>query len=157
EGNSTQKFNDEIPKNVDWNLQPGEINAVKERLNALSLAMTVYRVPSLENDARRIFEFAKSVGVETITSDQTPADLAAIDKLASEFAINVALCGNPKTVLAAVTNLSPRMGVCGDTAAWLKAGLKPIDVLSELKSRLLTINLAAATPNQSQFLKEMYR
>jgi type 1 glutamine amidotransferase len=160
EGDSSQKFNEEIPKNVDWNLAPGEINAVKDRLNALNLAMTAYRVPVVgpgEDAARRIFEFAKAVGVETIVSGQVPDGLAQIDKLAGEYGINVAVCGDPKSALSAVSNLGPRIGICGDTAAWTKAGITPVDALAELKTRLLVINIGAGTPGLTEFLDEMSR
>jgi type 1 glutamine amidotransferase len=159
EGASTQQFDEEIPKPVGDNLAPGEINAVRDRLNALSLAMTAYRVPTLgpaEDAARHLFEFAKSLGVETIVSDKLPDALPQIDKLAGEFAINVAICGNPKTVLAAVENLSPRMGVCGDTGAWTKAGIKPVDALTQLKARLLVVHIAPATPGLTDLLRQMY-
>ena len=159
EGAPTQKFNQEIPKGLGDNLAPGEINAVRDRLSALSLAMTAYRVPTIGSDepsARHLFEFAESLGVETIVSDKMPDALPMVDKLAGEFGINVAICGNPKTVLAAVSSLSPRIGVCGDTGAWTKAGIKPVDALTDLKSRLLVIHIAPATPGLTDFLHQMY-
>jgi type 1 glutamine amidotransferase len=155
EGSGSQKFDEEIPKRVDWNLAPGEINAVNERLNALNLAMTAYRVPAIgpgEEAARMLFEFAKKVGVETIVSDQMPDSPAMIDKLANEFGVNVAIC-----TLDIPSNLSPRMGACGDTGKWLKDGIKPIDALTRLKSRLLVVNIAAQTPGLTDFLREMFR
>jgi type 1 glutamine amidotransferase len=159
EGAPTQKFNEEIPKSVGDNMAPGEINAVRDRLNALSFAMTAYRLPTIgpaEDSARHLFEFAKSLGVETIVADKMPDALPMVDKLAGEFGINVAICGNPKTVLAAVSGLSPRVGVCGDTGAWTKAGIKPVDALTDLKSRLLVIHIAPATPGLAEFLRQMY-
>ena len=160
EGDSAQKFNEEIPKNVDWHLAPGEINAVKDRLNALSLSMTAYHVPIISPDEdaeRKLFEFAKALGVETIVSEQMPAALSSIDKLAGEYGINVAVCGNPKSTLAAVSSLSPRMGVCGDTAVWAKSGVKPVDALPQLKTRLLVVNIGVGTPGLTGFLAEMYK
>ena len=55
--------------------------------------MPAYRVASLRPDesGRKTFEFAKSLGVETILANPEPASLAAIDQLANEFAINVAI------------------------------------------------------------------
>ncbi len=159
EGAGGQKFNEEIPKDVDDNLAPGEISALKERLNALSLTMTAYEVPVIspgEVAARRLFEFVKTVGVETIVSERMPEALPLVDKLAGEYGVNVAVCGNPNNVLAAVANLSPRVGVCGDTGAWTKAGIKPVDALGELKTRLLVIHLAPGTPGLSEFLHQMY-
>jgi type 1 glutamine amidotransferase len=160
EGNSTQELNEEIPKHVDQNLAPGEINAVKDRLNALSLAMTAYHVPNLgrgEDAARKLFEFARNIGIETIVSDQMPDELRLIDKLAGEYGVNVAVCGNPASVLTAVASLGPRVGVCGDLAAWTKAGIKPLEMLATLKSRLLVLNVTAGATALSEFLREMYR
>jgi len=160
EGSGAQPFNEEIPKNVDPNLAPGEVNAVKERLNALNLAMTAYRVPKIEpgeEAARKLFEFAKSLGVETIVSDQMPGDLPLADKLANEYGIGVAVCGNPDHVLAAVAGLSERVGVCGDIAAWTKAGIDAAHALSRLKSRMMVVHVAAGAAGLPEFLREMYR
>jgi type 1 glutamine amidotransferase len=160
EGFSTQQFDEEIPKNVGQNLAPGEVTAVKDRLNALSLAMTAYHVPNIEPGeaaARKLFEFSKNVGVETIVSEQMPDELPLIDKLASEYGVNVAVCGNPESVLSAIASLGTRMGVCGDTALWMKAGIKPVDELTHLKSRLFLVHVAAGSAGLPEFLREMYR
>jgi type 1 glutamine amidotransferase len=160
EGAGTQKFNEDIPKDVDYDLQPNELNAVKDRLNALNLAMTAYRVASIASDetaARKLFEFAKSLGVATIVSEQMPGNLQQVDRLASEFGVNVAVCGDPSKVLAAVSGLSARVGVCGDTGTWTKAGLKPADVVGSVKSRLLTVHVGAGTARLTEFLNAMYK
>jgi len=159
EGASTQKFDLDIPKNLDDSLTPNEILAVRDRLNALSLAMTAYRVPAVgtdEESARKLFEFARSLGVETIVSERMPESLPLVDKLANEYAINVAICGNPREILAAVGNLSQRVGVCGDMSAWVKAGIKPADAVGELKTRLLTVHIASGTPGAGELLHQLY-
>jgi type 1 glutamine amidotransferase/sugar phosphate isomerase/epimerase len=138
EGSSTQKVNLEIPKYVTYNLAPGEITAVRDRLNALSIRMSAYRVPTIgpgEEASRKLFEFAKIIGVGVIVSEHIPDALPMVDKLANEFSINVALCWTPASVLAAVN------GLRGDTGAWLQDGLKPIDAVAQLKERLLVLNI----------------
>jgi len=160
EGSGAQKFDETIPKDVDDKLQAGEMKAVQDRLSALNLAMTAYRVAVIPADgaaARKLFEFAKTLGVETIVSEQMPAALPAVDQLASEFAVNVAVCGDPSKILAAVASLSPRVGVCGDTGAWTKAGLKPAVVATDLKARLLTVHVGAGTVGLADFLQAMYK
>src|SRR5262249_49650520 len=47
EGTSSQKVNLEIPKFLTYKLAPGEVNAVKDRLNVMSVRMTAYRVPTI--------------------------------------------------------------------------------------------------------------
>ena len=159
EGSSTQKLNAEIPKPVGYNLAPGEINAIKDRLNAMNVRMTAYRVPAIgpdEDSSRKLFDFAKNVGVETIVSERMPEALPMIDKLAGEYGVNVAVCGSPASVRAAVEGRSKRIGACGDTAAWMQEGIKPLEALAQLKDRLLVVNLRDRA-GIAEFLREMYR
>jgi len=144
EGSSTQKVNLEIPKYVTYNLAPGELNAVKDRLNVMSVRMAAYRVPTIgpgEEASRKLFEFAKAIGVGVIVSEHVPDALPMVDKLANEFGVSVALTGTPASVLAAVKGLSSRVGAWGDTSAWMQEGLKPIDAVTQLKDRLLVLNV----------------
>jgi type 1 glutamine amidotransferase/sugar phosphate isomerase/epimerase len=175
EGSSSQKVDEGIPKNVDYNLQPGEVKAIQDKLFALNIRMVAYRVPAMgpdEASTRKVFGFAKDLKVETVVLEQMPEDLSLVDKLANEYGMNVALCGNLKSVMAAVQGRSNRLGVCGDTGVWLQEGLKPVEVLSQVKDRLLivglrdrsavgtnghTVALGTGVAGISQFLREMYR
>jgi type 1 glutamine amidotransferase/sugar phosphate isomerase/epimerase len=175
EASSSQEVNEGVPKNVDYNLQPGEIQAIQDKLFALNIRMAAYRVPTIgpdEASSRKVFKFAEDLKVETIVSERMPENLPLIDKLANEYGINVAICGNLKSVLAAVQDRSNRLGVCGDTGAWLQEGIKPMEPLSQVRNRLLVIglrdrsalganghNVALGTgvAGIPQFLREMYR
>ncbi|HXB72005.1 MAG TPA: ThuA domain-containing protein [Candidatus Acidoferrales bacterium] len=144
EGSSTQKVSLAIPKYVTYNLAPGEIAAVKDRLNVMSIRMAAYRVPTIgpgEDASHKLFEFAKTIGVGVIVCERIPDALPMVDRLANEFSIDVALRGTPSTVLAAVNSLSNRVGVWGDTGVWLQDGLKPLDAVTQLKDRLLVLNV----------------
>jgi len=75
QGFSEQKLSPEIPKNLDYKLAPGELTAVRDRLRTLNLRMPAYYTPAIEPDegaGRKLFEFAKSLGVETIVSSPAP-------------------------------------------------------------------------------------
>jgi type 1 glutamine amidotransferase/sugar phosphate isomerase/epimerase len=175
EASSNQQVNDGIPKDVDYHLQSGEMQAIHDKLFALNIRMVAYRIPTLgpdEASMRKVFEFARDLKVETIVSQQLPADLSLTDKLANEYGINVAVCGNLKALLAALASRSNRLGVCGDTGVWLREGIKPIDALSQVKERLLvvglgdrsalganghTVALGTGVAGIPQFLQEMYK
>jgi type 1 glutamine amidotransferase/sugar phosphate isomerase/epimerase len=175
EASSTQQVNDGIPKGVDYHLQPGEVQAIHDKLFALNIRMVAYRVPTVGSDEatmRKVFEFAREFKVETIVSERLPEDLPLTDTLANEYAINVAVCGDLKSVLAALADRSNRLGVCGDTGVWLRQGIKPIEALAQVKERLLVVGLSdrstlgASGHNVAlgtgvagipQFLQEMYR
>jgi type 1 glutamine amidotransferase/sugar phosphate isomerase/epimerase len=175
EASSSQRVNEGIPKNVDYHLQPGEIQAIHDKLFGLNIRMVAYRVPSIgpdEDSSRKVFEFAQEFKVETIVVERLPKDLALIDKLANEFEINVAFCGSLKSVLAAVQDRGKRLGLCGDTGVWLQAGIKPMEALSEAKDRLMVVGLAdrsalgasghnvppgTGVAGIPQFLEQMYK
>ena len=144
EGSSNQKLSFEIPKNVDYNLAPGEIGALKDKLFAMAINMVAYRVPTIgpdEESSRKLFAFAKSIGVETIVSEHIPESLPLVDKLANEFEINVAICGDTQLALE---QRSKRIGVCAAANA-----------LSQWKDRLLVVGLKER--DFSEFFHEMYR
>ena len=154
EGFSTEKVSEEVPKALGPELQPGEMRAVKDKLNAVNMRLSAYHVPSIGSDeasVRRLFEFAKALSVETIVSDRVPEALPLLDQLADEFGINVALCGNPQSVLSAVSGLSKRVGVCLDAES--------VDALSQIKDRTVIVNLRSVNSSGklSTFLSAMYR
>jgi type 1 glutamine amidotransferase len=111
EGFSTQKVSPEISKTLDYNLSSEEIAVVTGRLHALHLHMTAYHVDAIgdEDATRKLFGFAKNLGVDTIVASSNPASLSAVDKMAAEFSINVALPSDKD-----LKNTSERIGVSAD-------------------------------------------
>jgi type 1 glutamine amidotransferase/sugar phosphate isomerase/epimerase len=145
EGVSTQKVSADIPKNLDYNLTPAEVDKVKARLNELRLRMPAYyaeTIPADQISRRNLFEFARSLGIDMIVCSPERASLADLDKLANEFMINVAVMNlNPKGALVQVEQLSRRTGFSVDLGAWQEAGTKPIAGLAQLKDRVLAASL----------------
>ena len=145
EGVSTQKVSAEITKNLDYNLTTAEVDKVKARLNELRLRMPAYDAGTIPGDPvsrRKLFDFAKGLGVDTIIGSADGASLADLDKLATESAINVALVNkDAKSTVASVANLGKRIGVSADIGTWMDAGVKPLAGLAQLKDRLVVANL----------------
>ena len=129
EGSNTQRVSPEIQKNLDFNLSPDEVAKVKYRLGELRLQMPAYHVDAIPTDGssrRKLFEFAKSLGVELIVSGSQPASLADVDQLANEFGVNVAIENlSPKSVAGALQGRGQRIGVVADFGKWMEAGIKP--------------------------------
>jgi type 1 glutamine amidotransferase len=145
EGDSTQKVSVQIPKNLDYRLAPGELDAVRERMTTLNLRMPVYVTAEISEDeqiARKQFEFAKSLGVETLAVERTPKSLPAIEKLADEFGVNVALSGSPKTVFEAIHARGRRIGAYADLRKWTQEGITALDGIALLNDRLLALKLS---------------
>jgi type 1 glutamine amidotransferase len=159
EGDSTQKVSVQIPKYLDHRLAPGERDAVRDRMTTLNVRMPVYFTAEISEDeqiARKQFEFAKSLGVETMAVERTPRSLPAIEKLADEYGINVALTGSPKTVLEALQGRGRRIGAYADLGKWVQSGVTPLDGLALLKDRLLALRLGDRNA-LAPLLTEIYR
>lgn len=158
EGTSTQRVSSEIQKNLDYNLTPDEVTAVKNKLATAHERVVAYDVPTIGSDEaeiRKLFEFARSLNVLTIVSDPAPNELPAIDKVANEFNINVAIrngtkketpaYADPRDLLKTVANLSKRVGVCVDTANWMEEGIKPVEGLKILRDKVIAVHLLDRT------------
>jgi type 1 glutamine amidotransferase len=146
EGFSTQSVSPVISKNLNYELTPDEVTAVKSRLNELRLKMPAYHVESMGPDEathRKVFSLAKGLGVETIIAPLEAQSLPAIDKMANEFGINVAVesTGNPNPVMSALQGRSQRVGVSADIGLWIEGGIRPTEGLALLKDRLMVARL----------------
>src|SRR5829696_1866039 len=135
EGASTQKASPDIQKDLDWNLTPQEIAAIRHRMGTVK--MLAYRVDNFPRDAagqRKLLEFAKAMGVDTIVT-RTIDDLAAVDALATEFVVKVAILGGTTKQLE---GRSKQLGIGADTGGWTR------DRLGAVKERLIYLRLRDA-------------
>lgn len=154
EGSSTETVSEEIPKALNPKLQAGEIRGIKDKLNAVNMRLAAYHVralPSDEKALRELFEFARTLSVETVISDDTPQAFPLVDKLANEFDVNVAVCRIPGGKTSAFEGLSNRIGACLDSES--------VNGLSEFKERVLSVALRTSTsPGKlSDFLSTIYK
>src|SRR5690349_381446 len=137
EMNNTQRTAFEVPKPFDYRLQAGERNAVVRKLREYNQTIHAYKIENIGDAAtqRKYFEFAKAVNVPLIV---TKGDSASLDKLADEFAIDVAIeAKDSKAALAAVEGRGRRIGVAIDGGEWLREGAKPGDGLAQIHDRLM--------------------
>src|SRR4029078_10800793 len=92
---------------------------------------------------RKVFEFAKKLGLLTIVSEPPAEAFDLLDKLANEYQINVAIHDhpqpstywNPDSVLKVCEGRSRRIGACADVGHWYRSGLVPLDSLKKLQGR----------------------
>lgn len=135
----------------DHTMPPELREKVLAHVKSMGITIVNYGVVGLgdtEADQRKVFEFAKAMGIETIVSEPPMEQLPAIDKLAQEYGINVALHNhptpskywNPDTVLEAVRGLSNRVGACADTGHWMRSGVDPIEAVKKLEGRIISFH-----------------
>ena len=102
-----------------------------------------------EAEWRKIFDFAKEMGVQNITSEPQLADFPLVDKLSREYGIPVTIhnhpppnrFGSPEAVFAAIKPYGKHIGFCADTGHWARAGLDPVANLRKYADRLISLHL----------------
>src|SRR4051794_17762871 len=98
-------------------------------------------LPSSEGARRKGFEFAKSMGVSVIVSSASMDQLAALEKLANDSGIDVAIESHtdPQPLLQAISARGKRIGIAADLPSWTLAGVKPLEALKIVKNRLMAV------------------
>src|SRR5437899_17065 len=152
-----QKLSREEP-NVKWdhNASDEVIEKVKAQLTQHHLKAVNYGVVGIPRDeagARKVFEFAKKLGLYGITTESVES-IDTIEKLVKEYDVRVGFHDHPKQqnnpsykmwdpnyILSVVKDRDPRIGSCADTGHWVRSGLKPVECLRILKGRIISSHL----------------
>lgn len=111
-----------------------------------------------EAEARKIFDFAKKMGLETLSCEPEPDACELVDKLCNEYGINAAIHDHPRpsrywspdVVLAAIKERSKRMGACADTGHWKRSGLVPVECLKQCEGRVIELHFKDITDGVDQ-------
>lgn len=141
---------------LDQNSPPEVISAVKAALRQHGVRAVNFGVVGMPKDAagaRKLFEFARTMGMRAITTESTDA-LDTAEPLVKEFDICVAIHNHPRQpgnpnykvwdpnyVLSQVKSRDKRIGACADTGHWVRSGLKPVDCIRILKGRVISSHL----------------
>lgn len=142
-----------IGKHMDPKAPAEETARKKAILDAAGLRAYTFGVAGTSLDQaenRKLFEFAKSLGIEVIVVE--PNDFKILDlleELVKEYDIKIAihnhgirsLYGNPAVVRALLKHRDPRMGVCMDTGWIASTGMDPTRVFKDYDGRVFDIHL----------------
>lgn len=136
---------------MDMNMSSEIKKTVKEWMQKKGMRMVNYGVVKLktEQDWKKMFDFAKEFGIETIVAEPDTAQLPYLSKLCDEYKINIsihnhanpALYWNPDVVLAAIKGQSKRIGAHADIGHWVRSGLDPIECLKKLEGHVLGMHM----------------
>ena len=137
-------------------LSPDQRRELKRRMSDLGMGMPNYYAP-IEGDQsayRKIFDFAKEMGVETLVAEPPPEMFETLDGLCQEYKINLAVHNhpegsgskywNPDTLMKACEGRSARIGACPDTGHWVRSGLDTMECLKKYQKRILAVHLKDA-------------
>ena len=113
----------------------------------------VVGIPNKEADARKVFEFAKKMGLIGVTTESAES-INLIEKLAIEFDLRVGFHNHagdlahpnykvwsPLYIAGLVEGRDKRLGSCADTGHWTRSGIKPVEAIRVLKGRIMSAHL----------------
>jgi inosose dehydratase len=146
-----------------WESFPGHIKAAsvpsyiaeqKAMLAGSGVKLVAFGVVDFnenESKAREIFDFAKAIGIESISAnpDKNEPTFKLLDKLVEEYAVNIAIHNHGPgakydkidDVVNAVKDHHPRIGACVDTGHYLRSNENPVDALERLKDRVFGVHM----------------
>ncbi|MEO2012938.1 MAG: sugar phosphate isomerase/epimerase [Fuerstiella sp.] len=134
------------------NASDEEIAATKKKVADLGLSISAHGVNKLTKDAaknRKLFQFAKKLGVASITADPDLDSFDSLDDLVKEFDIRIAIHNHgPRhrynkaiDVLRVIEGRDERIGACADLGHYIRSGQNAPEVIRLLKGRLYGIHL----------------
>jgi len=129
---------------------------VKAKCKEHGITPMAYGVVGLSPDekvSRKVFEFAKAMGIRVINTESVNA-LDTAEKLVKEYDIKVGIHDHPKRpddptyrvwdpnyVLEVTKDRDARMGACADIGHWVRSGLKPVECVKILKGRIMSSHM----------------
>jgi inosose dehydratase len=147
-------FWESYPGHIPIGTVPKYISEQNELLGASNVKLVAYGVVGFdgnESKAREVFEFAKKIGIESISADpnKNEATFKLLDKLVEEYGVNIAIHNHGPgakydkidDVVNAVKDHHPRIGACVDTGHYLRSKESPVEALERLKDRVFGVHL----------------
>jgi sugar phosphate isomerase/epimerase len=112
------------------------------------MAFGVVNPTKEEAEVKKLFEFAKDLGIETITCEPAADAWDTVENMCYLHSVNAAVHNHPKPskywnpddVAKVVKERAMRVGVCADTGHWARSGIKPVDALKKLRGRILSLH-----------------
>jgi sugar phosphate isomerase/epimerase len=152
-----QKLSREEP-HVLWNHNASDaviaqVQAKLKETRILAVNYGVVPVPKEEEGARRVFDFARKMGLRAITTESVES-VDTLERLAKEYDIAVAFHHHPRRpdrpdyklwdpqfIASLVRGRDRRIGACVDTGNWTRSGVRPLEGLRILKGRIIAVHL----------------
>ncbi len=136
---------------------PDATRALRAKIAAAGISVMGGGTITLPNDPveiRKNFEYAKAAGFPLIFTSPDPAALDAIEGMAKEYDIKVAIHNHgpedkwwprPQDAYAAVKSRDSRLGLCIDVGHTLRTGTDPVAACRECKDRLYDMHVKDLT------------
>ena len=148
------KYWESFRNHIAMDTAPEKVEAAKAMLKEHGLTLLAFGVEGFndnEGAARKAFDFAKAMGVMSISADpqKNKATFDLLDKLVAEYDIAIAIHNHgPKASYDKVTDVQtwvkdrhPKIGACVDTGHYLRSDEDPVEVIEKLGKRVFGVHL----------------
>ncbi len=130
-----------------------EVKAKLAEHDLIAVNFGVIRLPNDEAEQRRVFDFARKLGVKAISSEPPAESMDLIEKMVQEYDIAVAVHNhpprpnnpdyrhwNPEFVLSLVQGRDRRIGVSADIGHYIRSNIDPVEALQLLEGRIISMH-----------------
>lgn len=148
------KYWESFRNHIPMDTAPEKVAAMKTQLKEHGITLLAFGVEGFndnEGAARKAFDFAKAMGVMSISADpkKDSKTFDLLDKLVAEYDIAIAIHNHgPKASYDKVTDVQtwvkdrhPKIGACVDTGHYLRSDEDPVEVIEKLGKRVFGVHL----------------
>jgi sugar phosphate isomerase/epimerase len=142
------KANPQVQCNHD--MPPAVRSEVKKRLadQGVKLVGCYYTLPK-GDDCRKVFEWAKELGLDYLVAEPTFDAFDPLDKLCEAYQITLAIHNhakpnpywNPEVLVEHLKGHSRWLRACCDTGHWVRSGLDPVAMLQKVGDLAFSFHL----------------
>ncbi|MFQ6133026.1 MAG: sugar phosphate isomerase/epimerase family protein [Armatimonadota bacterium] len=139
-------------RHVAVEASPAEIQRVRALLDERDITCNAVGVHGFRGDHeanRRVFEFARAMGVRNISANPSAEAFDSLEKLVAEYDIRIAVHNHGPgasydtvaDVVNAVKDRHPNIGACVDTGHFIRSGEDPVEAIYRLKGRVFGLHV----------------
>ena len=148
----SQTVSKDFAKKFNPNLTDLELQAVRLKFEDAGVRLLTYTMKEVPNDQtawRKMFEFGRKMGIETLICPLTPSAAAQVEPFCNEYHIQVALddrrekAGVGSASLKATNKTGQGIGICVDLDEWQRASLNPVRAARDVKEKLIAVRLSS--------------
>ena len=148
-----QALSAELPgAKFDENMTAEQIAKVRDWLKASGVTLYGYGVVNIgrtEESMRKVFDFARKMGIRVIVCEPADDDFTLLEKLVKEYNLKIAIHNHPapskynlpETVFNHVNGKDARIGSCADSGHWMRGWNDPREAFKLLEGRILDVHL----------------
>jgi len=137
-------------------MSDADMKAAQAKLRESGVSVAAYGVVDIgtsEASMRKVFDFARKMGIQTVVCEPQDEAFPILEKLLEEYDLQAAIHNHPRpakyalpmTTFEHLQGRSDRIGVCADTGHWMREGLDPVACLRLLRGRILDTHLKDRT------------